>query len=53
MKTLPEPGRRPSAVAGNSVTKLEARKAMIETDRCATLGLKRYAEDIIASLPQG
>ena len=26
---------------------------MIETDRCATLGLKRYAEDIIASLPAG
>ncbi len=32
---------------------LEAQKALIETDRYAILGLKRYAEDIIASLPAG
>jgi len=32
---------------------LEAQKALIETDRRAILGLKKYAEDIIASLPAG
>lgn len=33
--------------------KLEARKALIETDRRTILGLKRYADNIIASLPAG
>lgn len=32
---------------------LEARKALIKTDRRIILGLKRYAENIIASLPAG
>jgi PAS domain S-box-containing protein len=32
---------------------MEAQKTLIETDRRAILGLKRYAEDIIASLPAG
>jgi len=32
---------------------LEAQKALIETDRRAILGLKKYAYDIIASLPAG
>jgi PAS domain S-box-containing protein len=32
---------------------LAAQKALIEADRRAILGLKRYAEDIIASLPAG
>ena len=32
---------------------LEARKALIETDRRTILGLKRFADNIIASLPAG
>jgi diguanylate cyclase (GGDEF)-like protein len=32
---------------------LEAQKALIEADRRTILGLKRYAENIIASLPAG
>ncbi|MDO8291474.1 MAG: EAL domain-containing protein [Gallionella sp.] len=32
---------------------LEARKALIETDRRTILGLKRFADNIIASLPTG
>ena len=32
---------------------LEAQNALIEADRLAIQGLKRYAEDIIASLPAG
>ena len=32
---------------------LQAQKALIEADRRAILGLKQYAEDIIASLPAG
>ncbi|MDP2760924.1 MAG: type IV pili methyl-accepting chemotaxis transducer N-terminal domain-containing protein, partial [Sideroxyarcus sp.] len=40
-------------VLQEKTVELEAQKALIETDRRTILGLKRYAENIIASLPAG